>query len=378
MSFEALKRMYDQNEFHELVNHRDGVYFLKLRSMNRAPYMRGVASRAGIDVSEIHGRHLLRHLFEHRIDEDLVEAFVQEIYEEERAQRRAKEPNLISELYKMQVFDWGGLYQNALERTIANRYVKKTVSYDRLCEVIEGELHRSLRGYVLCSWYNNWTSIIIEDLFRDSGHVLPTIGLAKRVDFFIDDVPFDLKVTYFPDGYMQNLRLSKEWPSEWQMLSRTARHLNIDYDRDQPRREQFREVFSRLKEHPAAEARECTQLLMSQRAQLITETLDSPRDLVVWLYENQGTRRFDAANRLYLVLIDLDDLEESWKLKRNRALLEKHVEPYLERLDLSQADTLQVEFEWNDEAYSSYADLLFILTSESEGDFAVSLSDREP
>ena len=116
MSFEALKRMYDQNEFHELVNQPDGVYFLKLRSMNRARYMRQLAERAGIDASEIHHRGLLKHLFEHRVDEDLVEAFAQEIYEEERAQRRAKEPNLISELYKMQVFDWGGLYQNALEK----------------------------------------------------------------------------------------------------------------------------------------------------------------------------------------------------------------------------------------------------------------------
>lgn len=109
MSFDALTRMYDQDEFHELVNQDEGVYFLKLRSMNRARYMRELAERAGIDVSGIHGRGLLKHLFEHRTDEDLVDAFVQEIYEEERAQRQAQEPSLISELYKMQVFDWGGI-----------------------------------------------------------------------------------------------------------------------------------------------------------------------------------------------------------------------------------------------------------------------------
>ncbi len=128
------------------------------------------------------------------------------IYQSERAERRANEDYVISQLYQMKVFDWGGLYQNSLEQTIVDNYVKKIQSWDKLNIAIENELHASLRGYVQCSWYNHWSSIIIEDVFKDHPSVLPATGLVKKVDFFIHDFPFDLKVTYFPDGYIETLR----------------------------------------------------------------------------------------------------------------------------------------------------------------------------
>ena len=85
--------------------------------------------------------------------------------------RREREPELVSQLYRLQAFDWGGLHQNSLEKTIVDNYVKKITSYESLTEKIENELHNSMRGYVLCSWYNHWTSIIIEDVFRDHPNV---------------------------------------------------------------------------------------------------------------------------------------------------------------------------------------------------------------
>ena len=46
-----------------------------------------------------------------------------------------------------------------------------------------------MRGYVLCSWYNHWTSIVIEDVFRDHPAVLPAIGQVKKIDFFATMFP---------------------------------------------------------------------------------------------------------------------------------------------------------------------------------------------
>ena len=59
---------------------------------------------------------------------------------------------------------------------------------------------------MVCSWYNHWTSIIIEDIFKDHANVLPAVGLVKKIDFFVRDVPFDLKVTYLPEGYLKEKR----------------------------------------------------------------------------------------------------------------------------------------------------------------------------
>src|SRR5205814_3169288 len=102
---------------------------------------------------------------------------------EERATRSQNEVQLVNELYKLQVFDWGGLHQNSLEKTIVDNYVKKIRGYDVLCDAIDNELQTSLRGYVLCSWYNHWTSIIIEDIFKEHQAVLQAIGLVKKIDF---------------------------------------------------------------------------------------------------------------------------------------------------------------------------------------------------
>ena len=109
-----------------------------------------------------------------------IDATILELYEEERIIRRENEQQLINELYKIQSFDWGGLNQNSLEQTIVNNYVKKITSYESLNEEIEGNLHNSMRAYVLASWYNHWSSIIIEDVFKEHNKVIPAVHLIKK------------------------------------------------------------------------------------------------------------------------------------------------------------------------------------------------------
>lgn len=69
--------------------------------------------------------------------------------------------------------------------------MKKIQFYDEINEEIEGSLLSSLRGYTLNSWYNHWTSILIEDLFKDHTTVLPTVGLL-RMDMTSLDTEFYL------------------------------------------------------------------------------------------------------------------------------------------------------------------------------------------
>ena len=144
-----------------------------------------------------------------------------------RASRCAREPELVSELYRVQTFDWGGLHQNSLEKTIVDNYVKKITNYELLTEKIENELQNSMRGYVLCSWFNHWTSIVIEDVFRDHPNVLPAIGQVKKIDFFVYNVPFDLKVTYLPEGFVKDMRRQAGLRPELTLLRQGARARDI-------------------------------------------------------------------------------------------------------------------------------------------------------
>lgn len=358
--FRELKIYYDNDNFEKLLYHKLGVYFLKMRSVSRAPLLKRLANKAGIDITNINQRDLFEYLFK-QIDESLLNEFLIEVYDEERQNLIQDEAQLYNQLYKVKVFDWGGFYQNAVEQTIVNNYVKKIRDYNTLIERIENDINPRIRGYIICSWYNHWASILIEDMIKRQLNVLPASGLVKKIDFFWFDFPFDLKVTYFPDEYLQIKRRQLGLDCELTELKRFARKLNIDYDRSATNREIFEQLLTRISEHPSKEAKEFIKEFHSVRRTIVTKTISNPCQLISWFYENQGIRRFDAANRFFLVLVDLDNLEESWKLKRNKELLKKHIENFFVKHKKPDFKNMKITFNWQDKKYSTYAVVLFIV-----------------
>jgi hypothetical protein len=63
---------------------------------------------------------------------------------------------LVSELYKLKIFEWGGDYKNSLDKYLISHYVKtnKIISYNDLISKFEQEINPFVQGYVLNSWYN--------------------------------------------------------------------------------------------------------------------------------------------------------------------------------------------------------------------------------
>lgn len=362
-NFNTLRKLYDNGQFVELLHDPDGVYWLKLRSISRTEQLRQFCQHLGFNYEGIPARELLAHVYNHQPKQKKLESFILDSYQIERAKRKDNEDYLISQLYQMKVFDWGGLYQNSLEQTIVDSYVKKIQSWEKLNSAIEKELYSSMRGYVQCSWYNHWASTIIEDIFKDHPAVLPVTGLIKKVDFFIHDFPFDLKVTYFPDGYLGVLRKAEGLRPELTELKAFCKRENIYYDTNTPASILFSELMAKVSEHPSKAAREFMAAFKATRARLIRQTIKDPTALKVWLYENQGVRRFDAANRFFLVLADIDNLEESWKLKRNKKLLTNAIHAHLDTTNSKNMRNLRMKFTWQDAAYETYADALFVVVN---------------
>ena len=77
-----------------------------------------------------------------------------------------------------------------------------------------------------------------------------------------------------------------------------------------------------------------------------------------WLYEHQGERRFDASNRLFLVLVNRRNYFESWKLKRAKALMEERISKYLD--ERGNAPGRRINFPWQGKQYSTVSDLLVV------------------
>ena len=263
----------------------------------------------------------------------------------------------------MQEFNWGGLHQNSLEKTIVDNYVKKIRNFDLLNEAIESELYASLRGYVLCSWYNHWSSIMIEDVFKDHPNVLPAVGLIKKIDFFISDIPFDLKVTYLPEGYIAGKRKAGDLRPELTLLKRVSRRLDVPIPADLSSGALLQDLWIKISDHPADEAQQLMRELKEFRNRLVTDVKTDPSDLIKWLYEEQGIRRFDASNRLFLVLVDQRNYFESWKLKRAKPLLQTQVGEYLDSAGRNLGR--EIEFQWEGEGFSVRSDLLVVTNTEN-------------
>ena len=359
--FRTLSTAYQNNDFVTIFQSQHGNYFLKLRSLSRANILRQLAERINVNIENISGRQMFEHLFCQNIPEETIDLFVREIYQREREERIGNEENLYTQLIRVTVFNWGGFYQNAVEQTIINNYVKKIRDYNQLLNSIENDLSPRLRSYVFCSWYNHWTSILIEDMFRDHQDILPAVGLVKKVDFFWNNFPFDLKVTYFPEGFMKRKRRERGLRPELTLLKSFARQNQIHYDRNSSDDAIFQELITRITESPSHVAKDFIQEFHRTRREIINETIANPRELIVWFYENQGTRRFDAANRFFLVLIDRNNLEESWKLKRNKEILEAGINTFLNENRNVDFSNFQLDFNWEGANYRSHATCLFIV-----------------
>ena len=359
MTFDEAVEIYKQGNTQKLQRTEEGLYFLKLRSLSRKEHLKLLADNAGIDIANQSARFAFRHIYEKRVPLKIIHKTIKEIYNSNRTERKSREDQLVNELYKLKAFDWGGLHQNNLEKTIINNYVKKISSFKELNDKIEGDLHKSLRGYTLCSWYNHWTSIIIEDIYKDHPKILPSVGLVKQIDFFINDVPFDLKVTYLPEGYIKGRRKKDGLKPELTILKACARNHQIPYCRGESEKFLLEDLWQKTSD---SDKRDCIQTinqLTYYRNKLIDDILSDSKDLIRWLYENQGTRRFDSSNRFFLVLINKKNYFESWKLKRMRDLLKSKINDYLNSVDKAVGKT--ITFSFNGEFYKTQAEALIVV-----------------
>lgn len=206
----------------------------------------------------------IKKLISSNIDTRKVDMFIKEQYSKKAKERKAKisDDELLKELHKVETFQWG-VVQGQLDNKIQVQYVRKYHRYESLLSHVESELYGSVKEYVICTWYNHWTTVIIEDLISSHPQVIPTLKNIKGVDLFFKGQPFDLKTTYMPAGYP----------------------------------------------NPA-------------------HAISNPKELAVWLYENQGAQRFGADNRLFVILQDVQNPKDSWKIKRDINFIKQKINSF--------------------------------------------------
>lgn len=257
-------------------------------------------------------------------------------------------------LRKINAYEWGGDHNNSLDQYLVRRYVKVISDYDTL-QKKANEIQANAWNFVQTSWYNNWTSYLIESIFKKHKRVLSAIGEIKSVDFFIDNYPIDLKVTYFPNEFMEKKLKDKIGNKELAWLKKEAKKVNISPDKNLSDAEQLTFLKEELENHGHSNIIDA---LTKYKQEIIDEACKHPEELMEWLYKNQSARLFGAENRLFLVLVDTKDMKQSWKMKRAFTLIEPTVKNYLDSFN---DDSLKIiEFTFNQKKYTSLSDIIFI------------------
>lgn len=257
-------------------------------------------------------------------------------------------------LHKINAYEWGGDHNNSLDQYLVKRYVKVISDYDTLQNKAI-EIQANAWNFVQTSWYNNWTSYLIESIFKKHERVLSAIGEIKSVDFFIDNYPIDLKVTYFPNEFMEKKLKEKIGNKELAWLKKEAKKFNISPDKGLSDAEQLTFLKEELENHGHSNIIE---VLTKHKQEIIDKACKHPKELMKWLYENQSARLFGAENRLFLVLIDTKDMKQSWKMKRAFTLIEQKVDGYLDSFN---AHSLKkINFTFNQKNYTSLSNIIFI------------------
>ena len=198
----------------------------------------------------------------------------------------------------------------------ATRFIYDAYSYDELlCKARAKKLSAYYMNYALHRWYNRVTSEICENIFSENGAKKATIdeNIKMQIDIFINDIPFDVKLTVFPDN------------SE-------VKKMNLD----------------------------------------LSKQSDKDR-LIHWFYDKQSKeQRGHANNRIFVVCKGLDTVD-NYQLKQSFNQMNKKIKEYME--ELSEKDFYFNEYEIyskDGKKTKVKADLIVINADENEDDIMLS------
>ncbi len=364
--FKYWEHLHNSDRLDEFSSDATGLLWLKTKSIIRKELLAEFIGKNKITLKETALNKQFVELFnlfsqDPKKYNSLLDAYIKEKNKERLAALDTKK--LVSELYKLKNFDWGGDYQNSLDKYLVSRYVKVHQSYETLISKFETEINIAVQGYVLNSWYNHWSSILIEHIFKSHASVLPTVGQIKGVDFFINNVPFDLKVTYLPAEYIRYKRKEKGFPVELTFLKSKAAEAEIIFDKKAKYADLYYEITEKMKDKNDGFCKGVLKTLKDEKLLILKEVEKDPKILAKWLYENQGEMRFGSENRLFLVLVDTEDFNSSWKLKRNLELLKPTILTYIDNFKNKKISDLKVAFNYKGkpQTFTALTDVIFVV-----------------
>jgi len=364
-NFEEWLNLFNSQNLYLFNKDESGILWLKIKSMIRKEILDFIKIHFNIILQTKTQQEKFRELYnlaiEGMITHNNIDKILHSYNTVEIATIEQKFHEIESELYKMTYFAWGGDSTNSLDKQIVS-YVKDIYKYNDIVYKIENDIAENTRNYTLSSWYNNWTTILTEHIFKIHPKVTSAIGKIKSVDFFIENIPIDLKITYLPKEFLKMQRKNYGFGSEITLLKQIAKRYSLVFDRMDSDETIKYQIVQQIKDTNNKNLFWELQNVDKQNQKIIYDTIHNKYTLIRWLYENQGDLRFGAENRLFIVLIDSSDFSQSWKLKRNFRIIRPKIIDYLNDFSSANFSNNIVDFIFHQKNYKALADIIFIVT----------------
>lgn len=358
-NFEKWDKEFRAQNLYAFNNNENALLYLKVRAVCRGKQIKQFIDKNGIVINSTKINDQFAELFSVMEKTpngmEMLDTYLRDRNNEWYHTMGVDEEKLKSGLRQINNYEWGGDQENSLDQYLVRRYIKVISDLDVLRSKADA-IAANVWNFVQTSWYNNWTSYLIESIFKKHRRVLSAVGEIKSVDFFIDNKPVDLKVTYFPGEYMQGKLKGVLGNSELTWLKHKAKTFGILPDKNLSDSEQYNFLREEIENHGHQEV---IAQLTEFRKQIVDDARKDPESLMKWLYEKQSPRLFGAENRLFVVLIDSTDMDQSWKMKRAFSLIEKEVNAYLETF--TDTSLKKIDFTFKKQNYSSLADVIFVV-----------------
>lgn len=358
-NFEKWDQAFRMQNLYAFNHDGNGLLYLKVRAICRGKQIKSFVERNHIQLQSTKINEQFPELFsvleQTPNSMKMLDTFLKDRNNEWYHALGVNEEKLKSGLRQIASYEWGGDQENSLDQYLVRRYIKVISDYDVLRSKADAIANNAWK-FVQTSWYNNWTSYLIESIFKRHQRVISAVVEIKSVDFFIDDYPVDLKVTYFPSAFMQEKLKGILGYTELTWLKLQAKLYHILPDKHLTDAEQYLYLQEELENHGHSAV---IAHLAACRKKIVDDARMNPQELMRWFYENQSQRLFGAENRLFLVLIDSTDIKQSWKMKRAFSLIEPIIHHYLD--SFTKESLKKIDFVFNKKKFESLADCLFVV-----------------
>ncbi|MFA6257357.1 MAG: hypothetical protein WCT29_03580 [Candidatus Paceibacterota bacterium] len=279
------------------------VNFIKLKSLKKADLSKFCALYS-IPLSGGIGdtiKNILHATDKGIISTEKINEYIKNLYLEIRKEQidltGATHEEIVNQLNLVDSHIWG-MVQGKADAFIQSNYVRKFFKFDDIVKAMRKSLLSAMEAYTLCSWYNHWSTVFLEDLICLNFNVVPIIKKVKGVDVIWNEQPVDIKATNLP----------KEW---------------------------FRDGYT------------------------VDDAIRNPVKACEYLYTYQGAERFGNENRFFVIVHDRASPRDSWKIKRDYSLVKKAVTDFFaQNLEL---DPISFTFGPKKIPHMAHAKMMFII-----------------